>query len=189
MKWRRRNAVEVNKVAALQKIMNIEIGFSLGSNLGDRLQHLQQAKAMILEQAEAELLAQSPVYETEPIGVKVEYRELKFLNCVLIISSAWPAEMWLSILQKIEKELGRVRTADQFAPRPIDVDILYAGETLIDSGGLEVPHPRWAERRFVVQPLSDVRPDLVLPGSGQTVGEVLAQLSEVDPLKTVTRDW
>ena len=71
-------------------------------------------------------------------------------------------------------------TADRNAPRTIDIDILYAGKTCIDSGGLLVPHPRWAGRRFVVEPLAEIRPELILPGAKQTVAEIVKNLPDDD---------
>ena len=85
--------------------------------------------------------------------------------------------------------MGRHRSLDRFAPRAIDIDIIYAGPSRIESGGLVLPHPRWLERRFVVQPLADIRPDLQLPGSQRTVKEVLDTLPEDSHVVLLTRDW
>lgn len=166
----------------------MELGFSLGSNDGDTVENLRQAKARILAVPDTRWLAQSPLYETEPVGVSSEYAHLRFLNAVLIIDTPAGADEWLSALHDIEYALGRRRTGDRNAPRTIDIDILYAGDDYIDRGGLVVPHPRWAERRFVVQPLADVRPQLVLPGSGRTVSAILADLVGEDVTRT-DLDW
>jgi 2-amino-4-hydroxy-6-hydroxymethyldihydropteridine diphosphokinase len=167
----------------------MEIGFSLGSNLGDRLAVLQAARDQMLAVPETQRLAQSPVYETEPVGVKPEYAQLAFLNAVLVVESETPVETWLEEIGRIETALGRVRTEDRFAPRTLDVDIVYAGDRAIGSGGLEVPHPRWAQRRFVVQPLCDVRPDRVLPGFNRSVREVLAELPADEQVELFCREW
>jgi 2-amino-4-hydroxy-6-hydroxymethyldihydropteridine diphosphokinase len=155
---------------------SLEIAFSLGSNLGDRVANLAEAKRQILDDPHARLAAQSALYETEPVDVNPAYQHLKFVNAVLIIDSSWPAEPWLARLSAIEQRMHRERSSDRNAPRTIDIDILYAGETCIDSGGLVVPHPRWAGRRFVVEPLAEVRPDLILPGVQQTVAEIFQNL-------------
>ena len=84
--------------------------------------------------------------------------------------------------------MGRHRGLDRFAPRAIDIDIIYVGDVHIESGGLVVPHPRWMERRFVVQPLADVRPDLFLPGAGRVVREVLGQLKG-EAVTRLDRSW
>ncbi len=154
----------------------MEIGLSLGSNLGDRLACMRGARDRIASWPGVQCLAQSPIYETEPVGVSDAYRDLKFLNAVLIVDSGRSPAEWLSMLHELEYDMGRERQGDRNAPRPIDVDILYAGDRCIDGGGLVVPHPRWAKRRFVVQPLADVRPDLILPGAGRTVRDILRDL-------------
>ena len=155
----------------------MESGFSLGSNLGDRRAALAAARDALRATPGARLLAQSPIYETTPVGVRPEYRDLAFYNAVVLVESDRDAAAWLQRVETVERALGRVRGPDRFAPRPIDIDLLYCGDACIDSGGLVVPHPRWAERRFVVQPLADVRPDLVLPGAARSVREVLAGLT------------
>lgn len=166
----------------------MEIGFSLGSNLGDAIGHLSACKRRVLALPDTVLMAQSAVYETEPVGVAAAYAHLNFFNAVLVVESDRSASDWLQELHRIEQAMGRVRTSDRNAPRPIDIDILYAGEAIIDRGDLVVPHPRWAGRRFVVQPLADVRPDLVLPGAGQTVAEVLAGI-EGEQVTRLACDW
>lgn len=166
----------------------MEIGFSLGSNRGDLVANMREAKRRILDYSDVAFVAQSPLYETEPVGVAPEYAHLNFMNAVLLVESERAPNDWLERLHDIEYGMGRQRTDDRNAPRPIDVDILYAGAECIDSGGLVVPHPRWAERRFVVQPLADVRPDLILPGAGKTVREILAAL-EGETVTEFARAW
>lgn len=167
----------------------MEIGFSLGSNMGDRLARLSEAKQLMLEVTSSNVLAQSRVYETEPVDVLPQYAEMAYLNAVLILDSPVSSRDWLRVVGDIEIKMGRRRTADQNAPRPIDIDILYAGEEYIDTGGLTVPHPRWAERRFVVRPLADVRPNLVLPGSGKNVREILQALPETERVTPLVESW
>lgn len=154
----------------------MEIGLSLGSNLGDRLANLRAARDGVCRLPGVALVAQAPVYETEPVGVKPEYAHLKFLNTVLILLSERPAAELQRAFAEMEVSLGRVRGADRFAPRGIDIDVLFAGDLWMETDQLTLPHPRWARRRFVVQPLADVRPDLVLPGADRPVREVLAGL-------------
>ncbi len=154
----------------------MEFGFSLGSNQGDAIANMREAKRQMLAAPDVQWVAQSPLYETEPVGVAPEYAELKFINAVLVLEAPCSPSEWLTRLRELEQEMGRIRTGDRNAPRPIDVDILYADDQIIDRGDLIVPHPRWAERRFVVQPLADVRPDLILPGAGKTVRDILASL-------------
>lgn len=154
----------------------VESGFSLGSNLGDRMGYLREAIRRLASTPGAELRACAPVYETEPVGVRPEYAELKYLNTVAIIASPLAPAEWLRRIAEIEGALGRVRTDDRYAPRTLDIDLIYHGAEMLGGRGVIVPHPRWAERVFVVRPLADVRPDLVLPGAGRTVREILEGL-------------
>lgn len=167
----------------------MEIGFSLGSNLYNRKRLLMQAKNLLLSAPRTRFVDQSPIYETTPVDVKPEYQEMAFLNSVVIVESGLPLESWLSYIGKIEKNLGRERTEDRNAPRPIDIDLIYADGQVVESDGLEVPHPRWAERRFVVQPLCDVRPELVMPENSQSVAEILDTLPADDEFILYDDRW
>lgn len=167
----------------------MEIGFSLGSNMHNRKRLLMQAKTLLLSAPRTQFVDQSPIYETTPVDVKPKYQDMAYLNSVVIVESELPLESWLSYIGKIETNLGRERTDDRNAPRPIDIDIIYAGEQIIDGGGLEVPHPRWADRRFVVHPLCDVRPELVLPEAHQSVSSILGALPQDEGLSVFDEKW
>ena len=167
----------------------MEIGFSLGSNMHNRKRLLMQAKTLLLSAPRTQFVDQSPIYETTPIDVKPEYADMAYLNSVVIMESELPLESWLSYIGKIETNLGRERTEDRNAPRTIDIDIIYAGDQILDGGGLEVPHPRWAERRFVVQPLCDVRPELVVPESHKPVSDILRSLPPDEGLSVFDEKW
>ena len=169
----------------------MEAGLCLGANLGDRVATFRAARGCIrVEWPGARLLAQSPLYETEPVGVKPEYQHLKFLNAVLVLDIDFDLAELHRRTAALEQALGRARDpADRFAPRTLDVDILYAGGVVTETDQLKVPHPRWARRRFVVQPLCDVRPDLVLPGFAQPVREILAALPAGEAVTLLQRDW
>ena len=167
----------------------METGLSLGSNLGDRLAHLRAARQELLALPGIRLLAAAPVYETDPVGVQPEFQHLAFLNTVLILEGDWSPAAWRRATAQIEDELGRVRSADKFAPRTLDIDLLYVGDHCVDEGGLILPHPRWQLRRFVLQPLTDVRPDLVLPGNTRTVAHILAGLPPGEGVKQVSLTW
>lgn len=168
----------------------VEIGLSLGSNLGEKLTHIREAASALLAFEDTELIGKSALYETEPVDVRAEFRHLKFLNCVCILSSTAPADEWLLRIGQVEADCGRKRDSDdKNAPRPVDVDIIFYGDCLIGSGGLVVPHPRWAERRFVVQPLADLQPDRTLPGMDRTVDEVLQDLPGAEGLTRLKNSW
>lgn len=162
---------------------------SMGSNLGDRLAVLTMARGRIAEWPDARIAAQSPVYETEPVGVQEQYRNLAFLNAVLVIESPRDGHEWFTRLHALESKLGRKRGLDRYAPRTIDLDIIAVGATVLQSGGLVIPHPHWKERRFVVQPLADIRPDLVIPGEARTVRQVLAELPPEPKVALFAKEW
>jgi len=167
----------------------MEIGFCLGSNLGDRLQFLRWAKTRIFLSGKAAFVGQSSVYETEPVHVREEYRAMKFLNAVVIGESDRSPQEWLPLIKKIEADLSRVRSDDRNAPRTIDIDILFAGDQIVDSELLQIPHPRWVGRRFVVEPLAEVRPELILPGTKSTVVKILAQMPASDEVRLFAEKW
>jgi 2-amino-4-hydroxy-6-hydroxymethyldihydropteridine diphosphokinase len=141
---------------------------SLGSNIGDREGHLRSA----LEQLNAggvRVLRVSPVYETEPVDVTGQGW---FLNLVVEAGTdLFPLQL-LARSMRIERDLGRVRTTPQ-GPRTIDIDILLYGSSRVKTAELEIPHPRMAERRFVLEPLADLAPDLRHPITGKSVREML----------------
>jgi 2-amino-4-hydroxy-6-hydroxymethyldihydropteridine diphosphokinase len=167
----------------------METGFSLGSNVGGRLRLLTQAKTLLLMDPQVKFVDESSVYETEPVDVKEEYRRMKFLNAVLVVESPYTAKEWLPKIKRVENVLKRERTEDRNAPRTIDVDILFCGDQIVDDDLLQVPHPRWAERRFVLQPLADVRPDMVLPGATRTVSAILDALADRGDVRTFVEKW
>jgi 2-amino-4-hydroxy-6-hydroxymethyldihydropteridine diphosphokinase len=167
----------------------MEYGLSLGSNLGDRIAHMREARRRFAGHSGFHEVARSPLYETEPVDVHPDYRHLLFVNAVMIVEAEHEPLALLEICSRIEREMGRARGSDRNAPRSMDIDILYAGDCLLDSRALVVPHPRWASRAFVVAPLADVRPSLVLPGAHMSVAEVLKELPDRSGLTRLEEDW
>lgn len=135
------------------------------------------------------IVAASSVYETEPVGVKEEYRHLKFLNAVLICETELDLGTWFDRIRELEISLGRVRSNDRYAPRIIDLDVLYFGATRVAGPDLELPHHAWKHRRFVVQPLADVRPDWIMPGETRAVKDILAEHDDPSEVTLVAREW
>jgi len=166
----------------------MKVGLAFGSNLGDRLKHLQQAKAYVLSLSNDGWHAASPLYETEPLGCPPN--SPKFLNAVLEIEFADAPKTLLEKILTYEVAHGRDRDLPKNAARTIDVDILFFGEEEILEKDLVVPHPRMAERRFVLLPLSTIEPDRVVKGTGKTVRMLLRELrGEEGEVKFVQHDW
>jgi 2-amino-4-hydroxy-6-hydroxymethyldihydropteridine diphosphokinase len=166
----------------------MKVGLAFGSNLGDRLKHLQQAKAYALSLSNDGWHAASPLYETEPLGCPPN--SPKFLNAVLEIEFAGAPKTLLEKILTYEVAHGRDRDLPKNAARTIDVDILFFGEEEILEKDLVVPHPRMAERRFVLLPLSTIEPDRVVKGTGKTVRMLLRELrGEEGEVKFVQHDW
>ena len=130
----------------------------LGSNLGDRRAALRQAVAQL--EAAGDVVAVSPLYETEPVGGPQD--QGPFLNVVVELATADSPRRLLARCQALEEEAHRVRTV-RFGPRTLDADVLLVGDLVVDEDDLIVPHPRMWERRFVLQPLADLAPELVSP--------------------------
>jgi 2-amino-4-hydroxy-6-hydroxymethyldihydropteridine diphosphokinase len=165
-----------------------ETGFSLGSNQGDRLSNLCAAVEALRRIPEFRLTLKSPVYDTEPVGVIPAHADKPFLNAVVIGQYGGTLATLADTLAGIERAAGRIRSGGRNLPRPLDVDVIYFGRTVC-SEPLQIPHPRWASRRFVVQPLCDVRPDLVMPGERRSVREVLLSLPDVPRVVLFARTW
>ncbi|MDE0839502.1 MAG: 2-amino-4-hydroxy-6-hydroxymethyldihydropteridine diphosphokinase [Kiritimatiellae bacterium] len=167
----------------------MHVGLSFGTNREDRLAHLRDAKSRVLKTPGVEFVAASAVYETEPVDVQPQYQDLPFLNSVMIIAVSIDLDLMSDALHEIETAMGRVRTDDRNAPRPIDIDIIYADNTTMNTPALTLPHERWSSRRFVVQPLADVRPDLCIPDSHLTVRQILDAMPTVPTVRALTVDW
>lgn len=155
-------------------------GIALGSNLGDCLAHLRAALAGLRQiAAPGEPVLIAHIYRTQPHHCPPGSPD--FLNSVIEIGFAGGPHLLLETTRTLETLLGRVRNAARNAPRVIDIDLLYLGDTCISNEQLVLPHPRLGERRFVLQPLADIRPQLVLPGQVLTVAGLLERLSAGAP--------
>ncbi|MGE4218485.1 MAG: 2-amino-4-hydroxy-6-hydroxymethyldihydropteridine diphosphokinase [Alphaproteobacteria bacterium] len=157
----------------------VEVFIALGSNLGNRVDNLSLAMKTL--EGFVTLSAWSPTYDTAPEYVTDQPR---FLNMVVRGETALSCPDLLMRLKRIEADLGRV-PGQRFGPRPIDLDILFYGDAVIDLPDLIVPHPRLAERVFVLRPLSDIAPGKRHPVTGQTVVEMFVALTggDVRPIR------
>ncbi len=145
---------------------------SLGSNLGDRAANLHTAVAQL--GAAGRLLAVSTFYETEPVDV---FDQPWFLNCVAAIETDQTPRELLQLALRIEAAMGRLRMRDKGA-RNIDIDVVLFGDCVVDEPGLKIPHPAMHLRRFVLEPLVEIAPEVRHPGLGKTARELLTELRD-----------
>jgi 2-amino-4-hydroxy-6-hydroxymethyldihydropteridine diphosphokinase len=139
----------------------------LGSNQGDRLANLRAARTA-LGQRGVETIAASKVYETAPQGEVSEQAD--FLNACLMVETSLGPERLLGACKEVERELGRSAQGVRHGPRPIDVDVLLLGDTELASERLTLPHPEVTSRRFVLEPLLELDPQLRLPDGRELAG-------------------
>ena len=142
----------------------------LGANLGDRERTLREAAAALAAEEGIEVVAVSTLRETEPVGVG---EQPLFINGAAALDTTLEAIELLDRLLAVEQRFGRVRVPGEHGPRTLDLDLLLFGDEQIDEPGLGVPHPRLHERRFVLEPLAELDPGLVIPGRG-TVESLLS---------------
>ena len=161
---------------------------ALGSNLGNRLENLRTARRQILHLRSVKPpVISSAIYETDPVDCKPGAP--KFLNAVLEFDYEGDPLALLGNLREIEGALGRPSNHSRNVSRKIDIDLLYFGNARMDHEELQLPHPRMHLRKFVLQPLADIRPELVLSGQIKTVRELLAQLEDSCNVVRLTNDW
>jgi 2-amino-4-hydroxy-6-hydroxymethyldihydropteridine diphosphokinase len=146
---------------------------SLGSNLGDREATLRRALDLLREDPEIDVVAVSSFRETEPVGLT---DQPMFVNAAAAVHTQLSARALLERLLAVERMLGRTREGPRFGPRTVDLDLLLYGDEELAEPGLRVPHPRLHERRFALEPLAELDPELVVPGRGP----VRALLAELD---------
>jgi 2-amino-4-hydroxy-6-hydroxymethyldihydropteridine diphosphokinase len=187
----------------------MRVGIALGSNLGDRMANLDAAREAIVDlvrhrSATGRIrptgetdsprragagppFVASPIYETEPIDC--EPGAGTFLNAVVEFEYEGEPIDLLEQLIRIEEALGRRRDHARHISRTIDIDLLYCGDLKVENERLQLPHPRLHLRKFVLAPLADVRPDLILPNQTKNVRELLAQLGDSSKLIRCKDQW
>jgi len=166
----------------------MRIGISLGANLGDRIANLDAARQAIVDLASVKPpVLTSPVYETEPVDCEPD--ATKFLNAVLEVEYDGDPSELLEQLVRVEESLGREREHAKNVSRKIDIDLLYADDLSVENERLQLPHPRMHLRKFVLRPLADIRPDLLLPNQTKTVRELLAQIKDSTKVVRFAEKW
>ena len=165
------------------------VGLALGSNVGDRLGNLREARKLLRGLAPVGVhYEQAPIYQSEPVDCPPGSPD--FFNTVVELDYVGSPYRLLEDTQAIEYHLGRATVRERNAPRPMDIDILYFADLVIDEGLLVVPHPLMTHRRFVLQPLADIRPHLTLPGDRTTISEHLRRLDSGEAeLTMVQATW
>jgi 2-amino-4-hydroxy-6-hydroxymethyldihydropteridine diphosphokinase len=160
----------------------------IGANLGNRERNFEEARSLLSGYRNIHIERLSPVYETEPVGY---FEQPLFLNAVIEIGTSLEPFELLKIVQTIEEKMGRERRIT-WGPRTIDLDLLLYGTEQIDSPNLTIPHPRMCERKFVLVPLNDLCPELVIPGVGESVRSLLKKCcdrSQVRPYSPLQINW
>ena len=154
------------------------IYFSLGSNQGERLDSLVKATKFI-DSLVGSVIDYSAVYESEPWGFKADTR---FYNQVIVAETQLSPNQALHKILDIEKNMGRIRSGNEYCSRIIDIDILFYEADIIKSNELEIPHPKLHLRKFVLEPLVAVAPYLIHPVLNIPVSEILIRLGSADPI-------
>ena len=144
----------------------------VGANLGDRERTIRTALERLGEREDVDVVAVSALRETDPVGYVDQPR---FLNAAAELRTSLEPRALLEALLAVERELGRTRDGPRFGPRSIDLDLLLYDDVVLDEPGLTLPHPRLHERRFALEPLSELAPGLEVPGRG-TVESLMASL-------------
>jgi 2-amino-4-hydroxy-6-hydroxymethyldihydropteridine diphosphokinase len=166
----------------------MRVAVALGSNLGERLANLRNARKDIAALSGAlPPMRSSGIYETEPVGC--EKGAAKFLNAAIEFGYDGEALELLHKLAAIEKLLGRPGSHPTNVSRTIDLDLLYFGDLEIETADLQLPHPRITEREFVLRPLADIRPDLILPKQSEPVGSLLLRFTDGTAVVRLDLEW
>jgi len=174
--WHKRPTISIG-----HRCGSMRTAVALGSNVGDRSGNLRVARDAILALPDVKQpILSSAIYETEPE---------KFLNAVMEFDYEGEPGSLLEQIIRIEEELGRRSDHPKNISRTIDIDLLYCGERKLEDARLQLPHPRMHLRSFVLQPLANIRPELILPGQIKTVGELLANLKESANVVRFRHDW
>ena len=155
--------------------MTINSYLSLGSNIAPRFETLQAAISSLYSLLGSDVESVSTIYETEAVA---SYSQADYLNCAIHVKTELTPEELLTSCRKIEFSNGRPLNRNKSAPRTLDIDIIFYGNQIINATKLIIPHPRYADRRFVLEPLAEIAPDYICPDTGCSVGDTLDQCTD-----------
>ena len=155
--------------------MTVDAYLSFGSNIAPRFEILQCAIEALHLLPDSGVKLVSSIYEAEAVS---PYPQADYLNCVAHIKTELTPEELLTSCRKIEFSNGRPVSRNKSAPRTLDIDIIFYGDRIINSDKLIVPHPRYADRRFVLEPLAEIAPDYICPDTGTSVADTLDQCTD-----------
>lgn len=144
---------------------------ALGSNLGRPIENIKKAYKL-LDSNKIKIVKASSFYQTEPYGVK---EQSDFINTVIIAETVLDLKDLFSLLKKIEKEMGREK-AIRYGPRLIDIDIIFYNDLIYQDSTLTIPHPKMAERSFVLYPLAEIEPQMINPLLNKTISQLKVDL-------------
>jgi 2-amino-4-hydroxy-6-hydroxymethyldihydropteridine diphosphokinase len=163
----------LEQVGSLVRERRTRVAIGLGSNLGDRASRIREA--VLALRASLDGIRVSPIFETDPVHLE---DQPAFLNACCTGTTRLTPRQLLSVLQDLERSLGRTRDAVRFGPRVIDLDLLLFGDRIVEDEDLVVPHPRMRERGFVMRPLAAIAPEWIVPGSHGHPSETVAEIAE-----------
>lgn len=158
-----------------------EAVLGLGSNIGSRKKFLSEAIQMLSGEA-GKISKESSVWETEPWGFDAD---TSFYNMAISVQTELEVDLFFRVIHSIEARLGRERYGQGYKSRTIDIDVLFWGEEIIIREGIVIPHPRIAERLFVLAPLNEINPDFIYPGLNLRVSELLSQCADNKKIKCI----
>jgi 2-amino-4-hydroxy-6-hydroxymethyldihydropteridine diphosphokinase len=158
--------------------------FQLGSNLGNREEYLEKAKELISNTI-GKIVAFSSIFESEPWGF---FASNWFLNQVIRVETNNDPNSILKTINTIEQELGRKREGRSYSSRTIDIDIILFDDLIINTPELQIPHPHMCERRFVLEPLAQIAPNIIHPSTGKTISKLLEECTDELEVRIFTKD-
>lgn len=166
----------------------MECALSLGSCQGESLKLLESAIDALGNLPKTSVAAKASFYETEAVDVPERYKDLVFINTAVIVETALSPDELSEAVHELEYKLGRIRTGERHAPRTIDIDIITYGDITSSREDLTLPHPEAANRRFVIEPIAEIRSELVLPGQSKTAFEILQSLPCTPKVKRISNN-